>query len=221
MENHAHELLFERDDSLGRQNGMAYSHRPFSPKLSRRVKIYTPFGYDHWVTVEIDSKIIRYNEDPPTQQIPFKNRLVSQNFEMVCQSVAGQVILRRLVKTEVDKHELDIRQSLAEWADKSGLIVENIDKSVLIKEQLRIDNWKHLLLFIDAARSDISPRLEGLLLAFVIKTAGVTLGHLQVEFSDWDKTVVVASIGRLLIGQKVTAKLNTKAIDRNLVIYPK
>lgn len=221
MDKDPHALLFERKDSVGRINGMAYLHRPYSPKLTRRVKIYTPMGYDHWVTVEVDPSIATYNEDPPAQRIPFNKKLITQEFEMACKSVTGQVTLRRFLVTEVDSRERDLRKSLDKWADEAGLLVETIDPRNLTKEQVFIENWKDILLFIDASRKDVSPRLEELLLDFVIKSSGVTFGHLQVEFSDWDPTVVGASIGRLLMSQRVSAKLRAKRIDRNLVIYPR
>lgn len=211
--------LFQREEPRRRKSPSAYLHLPFSPKLGRRVRIYTPVAYDHWVTVEIDPTITIYNEEPPECLIPMCGKLRRVSFVMACRRNNGELFVRRIIPAQ-NNNDGEFEEAISEWASKAGILSESVLEASLSADSLYLENWKNLLQFVDIARDEITVTLQTCIHEFVCKNPGAPLASVQAYHSDNDPSILVAIIATLLMNRQIRADLKRKTIDRNLALYP-
>lgn len=204
-----------------RENWNAYLFMPFSPKLGERVYLYTPERFNNWVNVEWDSRIRFFNELPPAVKIPFDGKLHRVGFDMACVDDSKRTFLKRLISKHIDAHQQNFEAEIDSWSKKIELDVERVYIESFAECAEMLDNRKEILHFIHAAHADPIRPSENDVLDRICRNPGVTIGQLQQWFSGFDQTTVFATVGSLMIAEKVRANLSGKRIDKNLALVPK
>jgi hypothetical protein len=171
----------------------AHRFEVFSPKLSRRFKVYRRAVLDAWILIESDPSVITFSERPGTvligehhRQVDFSVRYADRNELLIA------------ADSPVDE-DADVRDTI----DTSASPVRFIPHVELVAARMWIDNWHRMLPSIVATRGLISASLLKGIERYVYKPQ--QLATTEREFSTGDPTVVRAATFRLLHEGRLSA----------------
>jgi hypothetical protein len=181
----------------------AHRYEGFSPKLSRRLTLYTHPALEQWILLEANPAVLAFCERPGYVQLDGRQRL-------------ADFWLRY-----VDRHELvflnDMRvdEGISDASlklDGKALTIRRVAPAELVAARAWIDNWRCMLPCLIANRRLVLPSLSRSIERFLDKPK--RLADVEREFSAADPVIVRAALFNLLHQGKVSApELHTQPLS--------
>ncbi|MFM0082800.1 hypothetical protein P0D72_28605 [Paraburkholderia sediminicola] len=188
--------------ALARPRG-AHRYEAFSPKLSRRLTLYTRPALEQWILLEANPAVVTFCERPGFVQLD------------------GHRCLADFWVHYVDRQELvllnymSIGEEMTDAArelDGKALAIRRVASAELVAARAWVGNWRCMLPCLIANRKLVLPSLSRPIERFLDKPK--RLADVEREFSTGDPVLVRAALFGLLHQGKVCApELHTQPLS--------
>ena len=188
--------------ALARPRG-ARRFEAFSPKLARRLTLYTRPALEQWILLEANPAVVRFCERPGYVQFDGHQRLA--DFWVRYVDRQELVILN---DSRVDDEIMKAPREL----DGKALSIRRVAPAELVAARIWIDNWRCMLPCLVANRKLVSPSLLRPIERYLEKPK--RLADVEREFSTGDPVLVRAALFSLLHQGRVSAaELHTQPVS--------
>lgn len=196
-----------------RENFSSYLFAPFSRKLQRRVYVYTDTGYDLWVRLESNPKVVRFNERVPKVPVALCNgKATNASPQAISVDSEGIVTVHTIQNVEESAKAATnsgIETSAwKDWAKAHGYQHINWEISALRKNPIELANLDRLLRFASVAGAIPKAELEQALIAELRSVRKMTFAKLVEQFPQADQDEVHAAVATLIIDQKIYSDID-------------
>ncbi|WP_027802907.1 hypothetical protein [Paraburkholderia dilworthii] len=164
----------------------AHRYDVFSPKLGRRLTLYSRSAFEAWLMLEADAATNGFCERPGFMVVDGQRCVVdfwARSVERECLVLLSDAIPACLPRGCAD---LDIE----------SFAVRHIDAAERAAARVWTGNWQRMLPVLVAARGLVKPSLSGAIERFVVKPQ--PLMAIEREFSTGDPVLVRAAVFELL-----------------------
>ncbi len=198
-----------------RENWEAYLFAPYSKKLSRRVYLYTPQGYDLWVHLESDPQVKTFNERPTKVPLSIgQGQAVVAAPNAISVDQMGDVMVHECgeyceTATQSKAAEkLNREFPWALWAEAQGFNYKRWTSSELRQNPILLDNYKRLLRWVCRPGWNPSPIVLDSIIS-ALKSRRVTCWNaLFRELGHFEPTSISAAIATLILDEKIHSDLH-------------
>ncbi|HEY0321393.1 MAG TPA: TnsA endonuclease N-terminal domain-containing protein [Pyrinomonadaceae bacterium] len=196
----------------------------YSPRLKRRVILYSNLEYDHWVLVEANTSIKSFCEQPRRIRVKLPTGLVTTIFDMwILWDTNAQEY--REVKYLHDLLHADPNSRIHRQiqAQKKWCTLSNAKHSIMTDEVIRanpifLSNWKFILSTLACTQNiDLSLHIENIS-STIKRCGGETLRNIERLFPKIDRTLVMASVFTLLHRGLLKASLDNHPLNASTKI---
>jgi hypothetical protein len=196
---------------------MAFLFAPHSPKLARRVYLYTPPAYDLWAQVEPDSDVVRFNERPPRVPVAtLDGGALTVAPRFVTQHSDKSLCVHSWDLTEADepgpegssKVKYPTKEAWSAWCQLYNFKHMHWEPSTLKENPVRLDNFKRLLRFTTAPNRVRSIDAREAIKAVLQNVRKMRWHSLITEIARHDPQVVKEELSRLILDKTVHSDLD-------------
>jgi len=200
-----------------REQYMAFLFAPHSPKLARRVYLYTPPSYDLWAQVETDSDVIGFNERPPRVPIATLDgnaivvppRFVTlQADKSLCVHSWGLSEADEAPTEGTSKVKYPGKDAWSAWSELYGFKHRHWEPNTLKANPVHLDNLKRLLRFTTAPNRVRSIDARDAIKAVLQDVRKIRWHSLITQLARHDPQVVKEEISRLILDKTVYSDLD-------------
>ena len=200
-----------------REQNMAFLFAPHSPKLARRVYLYTPPAYDLWALVESDSDVLRFNERPPRVPIATLDggaltvppRFVTQHADKSCHVHSWDMTEADVAENEQSqKVKYPSKEAWAAWCETYKFKHTHWEPDTLKANPVHLDNLKRLLRFTTSPNRVRSVDARDAIKAVLQGVRKMRWHSLVTEIARHDPQVVKEEICRLILDNTVYSDLD-------------
>lgn len=176
----------------------------YSPKLGRKVKLYSDLEYHHWILVEATPEIVTFCEQPIRMQSRVEGRDRASYIDMWVQWRNGSEQYREL-KYAKDIAQIDnkplLRRQLAiqvAWCERHGVEHLIITDAQVHANKLLLRNWRLILSILANAKETDFRKLQPTILHIIESEGQISIGCLQGRFVGTTETIFQAAIFDLI-----------------------
>lgn len=176
----------------------------FSPKLQRRVILYSDLEYDHWVLVEGTPAIKSFCEQPRRVRVQLPSGFVTTIFDMwVFWETQQQEYREVKYRYQLLKTPPDSRISRQIQAQKKWCHLARVNYTVMTDEVIRanlvlLSNWKLILSSLACMQDvDLSAHIESVR-SLLVRSGSRTLRGIEESFPAVDRCLIRAAVFTLL-----------------------
>lgn len=180
----------------------------YSPKLGRKVKLYSDLEYHHWILVEATSEIATFCEQPIKMFSRVEGRDRASYIDMWVQLRDGTEQYREL-KYAKDiaqieskpflRRQLEIQET---WCQRHGVEHLVITDEQVHANKLLLRNWRLILSILANAKDSDLRKLQHTILHILRSEGGTTIGGLRERFVGIQETIFQAAVfGLIQVGQ--------------------
>lgn len=185
----------------------------YSPKLGRKVKLFSDLEYHHWILVEATPEIVTFCEQPIKMLSRVEGRDRASYIDMWVQWRNGSEQYREL-KYAKDIAQVDnkpiLRRQLAiqeAWCKRHGVEHLVVTDEQVHANKLLLRNWRVILSILANAKDVDFRKLQPTILRIVESEGKISIGKLQSKFVGTTETSFQAAIFDLIQRGLINAPL--------------
>lgn len=196
----------------------------FSPKLDRRVCLYSDLEYFHWLLVEATPDIETYCEQPLEMRSSVLGRDAKSIIDMWVRFRDGTEEYRE-VKYGQDliegggRHRV-VRQLAVQraWCSRHQVSHVVMEESAILANPLLLENWRTIITHLTIHRNLTTSGIESSMQRLLASSGPISIGELSRQFVGPSPLQVHTAAFRLLHGGAVTAPLDTQPLSYRLTV---
>lgn len=196
----------------------------FSPKLDRRVCLYSDLEYFHWLLVEATPEIETYCEQPLEMRSLLHGRDARSIIDMWVRFRDGTEEYRE-VKYEKDlvdavgRHrvarQLDVQRA---WCNRRQVRHVVMKESGILANPLLLENWRAIITHLTIHRGLTTAGIESSIRKFLAGSGPKSISELSRRFVGPSPLQVHTAAFRLLHRGAVVAPLDTQPLSYRIVL---
>lgn len=190
----------------------------FSPKLQRRVVLYSDLEYDHWVLVEGTPAIKSFCEQPRRVRVQLPSGPVTTIIDMwIFWETQVQEYREIKYRDEIEKAFPNSRifrqiQAQKKWCDLAGVKHNVMTEDVIRSNPLFLSNWKFILSSLSCTQDvDLSAHIENV--SSLLVKSSMTLRGIENSFPTVDRSLIRASVFTLIHRGHLKAPLDVLPLN--------
>jgi hypothetical protein len=191
----------------------------FSPKLKRKVILYSDLEYDHWVLVEATPSIKSFCEQPRRVRVQLPSGPVTTVFDIwILWDTQHQEYREIKYRHELLNAPLDSRIHRQIQAQKKWCEIDRATHTVMTDEVIRanpilLSNWKFILSNLACTQyENLSSHLENVR-SMLMRSDSKTLQEIENSFPAIDRCLIRASIFTLIHSGHLKAPLDVQPLN--------
>lgn len=196
----------------------------FSPKLNRKVILYSNLEYDHWVLVEATPEIKSFCEQPRRVRIQLPSGPVTTIFDMwvlwetLLQEYREVKYSHQLMSATPDSRIFRQIQAQKRWCALNGVEHTVMDEAKIRTNPLLLSNWKFILSSLACTQDvDLSTHIENVG-SMLTRSGSGTLCEIENSFPAIDRCLTRASIFTLIHRGLLKAPLDVQKLNASTLV---
>jgi hypothetical protein len=199
----------------------------YSPKINRRLKLFSDMDYHHWILVEATPDIVAFCERPVEVLGLLDGKSSSSYINMWILWRNGTEEYRTLIRAnkieEIEnrpklKRQLDVQRS---WCQRREVIYNIITDQEIYANKLLLHNWQQVLTHVTVTKDLELSVLQKTIRKVVVDEGSISLFSLNQRFQGVHPTAIMAAVFRLIHAGQLDAPLDQVELSETITLRPR